>query len=178
MTVIYISHRLAEVEHCADRVVVLRDGARASASSPRGEIRHETMIRLMVGRDLKSLYIRRRGAPGRPVCEVAGLRTTAHPDQARRPRRCCAGEILGMAGLVGAGRTELALRIFGIDRIAGGAIRLDGEPVRDRARRATPSIAASILVPEDRKRSGLVLEHVGPRQHLAAEPAGLRLRAC
>ena len=155
VSVIFISHRLNEVEQCADRVVVLRDGAVVGGLA-RGEIRHETMIRMMIGRDLKSLYIPPARPPGGPVLEVAGLRTMAHHDQAL-DLALLSGEILGMAGLVGAGRTELACAIFGVDRIAGGTIRLDGQPVAIH----TPRDAIDkgiFLVPEDRKRSGLVLE--------------------
>jgi ribose transport system ATP-binding protein len=155
VSVIFISHRLNEVEHCADRVVVLRDGA-VVGELARGEIRHETMIRMMIGRDLKALYIPSARPPGEPVLEVAGLRTKAHRDQPL-DLALRAGEILGMAGLVGAGRTELACAIFGVDPIAGGTILLDGQPVAIRSPR--DAIDRGIfLVPEDRKRSGLVLE--------------------
>jgi len=155
VSVIFISHRLNEVEHCADRVMVLRDGA-VVGELVRGEIRHETMIRMMIGRDLKALYIPPARPPGDPVLEVVGLRTQAHQDQAL-DLALLSGEILGMAGLVGAGRTELACAIFGVDRIAGGTIRLDGEPVAIRSPR--DAIDRGIfLVPEDRKRSGLVLD--------------------
>ena len=156
VSVIFISHRLNEVEHCADRVMLLRDGA-VVGELARGEIRHETMIRMMIGRDLKALYIPPARPPGDPVLDVMGLRTQAHEEQAL-DLALLSGEILGMAGLVGAGRTELACAIFGVDRIAGGTIRLDGEPVAIRSPR--DAIDRGIfLVPEDRKRSGLVLEH-------------------
>ncbi len=155
VSVIFISHRLNEVEHCADRVVVLRDGA-VVGELARDEIRHDTMIRMMIGRDLRSLYIPPARPPGGPVLEVAGLRTMAHQDQPL-DLALLSGEILGMAGLVGAGRTELACAIFGVDRVVGGTIRLDGEPVAIRSPR--DAIDRGIfLVPEDRKRSGLVLE--------------------
>jgi len=155
VSVIFISHRLNEVEQCADRVVVLRDGA-VVGELARGEIRHETMIRLMIGRDLRALYIPPARAPGGPVLEVAGLRTRAHRDQPL-DLALLAGEILGMAGLVGAGRTELACALFGVDRVAGGTIRLDRRPVAIHSPR--DAIDRGIfLVPEDRKRSGLVLD--------------------
>ena len=80
VSVIFISHRLNEVEQCADRVVVLRDGA-VVGTLQRGEIRHETMIRMMIGRDLKSLYIPPQRAPGEPVLEAAGVRTPVHPTE-------------------------------------------------------------------------------------------------
>ena len=155
VAVIFISHRLNEVEQCADRVVVLRDGA-VVGELARGEIRHDAMIRMMIGRDLKSLYIPPQRAPGEPVLEAVGIVTPAHPGEAidivlHR------GEILGMAGLVGAGRTELARVMFGVDRALAGEVRLDGQRAAIRAPR--DAIDRGIfLVPEDRKRTGLVLD--------------------
>jgi ribose transport system ATP-binding protein len=155
VAVIFISHRLNEVEHCADRVVVLRDGA-VVGELAQGEIAHDAMIRMMIGRDLKSLYIQPERAPGGAVLEIAGLRTQAHAEHAL-DLSLHSGEILGMAGLVGAGRTELACAVFGVDRPAGGEVRLDGRTISIRAPR--DAIDHGIfLVPEDRKRSGLVLE--------------------
>jgi ribose transport system ATP-binding protein len=155
VSVIFISHRLNEVEQCADRVVVLRDGA-VVGELAKGEIAHDAMIRMMIGRDLKSLYLPPGRPPGEPVLEVAQLRTPAHPAQAL-DLALRAGEILGMAGLVGAGRTELACAVFGVDRPKGGELRLDGRPLAVHAPR--DAIDRGIfLVPEDRKRYGLVLE--------------------
>jgi ribose transport system ATP-binding protein len=155
VAVIFISHRLNEVEQCADRVVVLRDGA-VVGELARGEIGHDAMIRMMIGRDLKSLHIPPSRAPGDAVLEIAGFRTPAHAGHAL-DLSLRSGEILGMAGLVGAGRTELARAIFGVDRPVAGELRLDGRRVSIRAPR--DAIDHGIfLVPEDRKRSGLVLE--------------------
>ena len=114
------------------------------------------MIRLMIGRDLKSLYTPPAMSPGDPVLELQELRTTSFPDQAVSldVRK---GEILGLAGLVGSGRTELARAVFGIDRHLGGSIHLAGEPVLIR----TPRDAINrglYLVPEDRKRESLLLD--------------------
>ena len=153
--VIYISHRLGEVKACADRVVCLRDGRIA------GELEHDAideaaMIRLMIGRDLKSLYIPPKDAPTEEGFTVAGLVTPAFPHR-RVSFSLRRGEILGLAGLVGSGRTALARALFGIDQVLGGEIRLHGEPVRIRSPRE--AIARGVyLVPEDRKREGLVLE--------------------
>jgi ribose transport system ATP-binding protein len=154
VSVIYITHRLGEVKACADRVVCLRDG-RVVGTLAKAETAHAAMIRLMIGRDLKSLYVPPKAAPA-PGCEIRGLRTTAFPDRevSLEVRR---GEILGLAGLVGSGRTSLARALFGVDPVLGGEVRLDGEPVRIASPR--DAIARGIyLAPEDRKRSGLVLD--------------------
>ena len=155
ISVIFISHRLNELSRCADRVVVLRDG-RLVGELAHGDINHAAMIRMMIGRDLKSLYLPPAAPLGETVLEVRRLRTKTYPAQpvSLRLRR---GEILGMAGLIGAGRTELARALFGIDRFQDGVILFDGAPVVIN----TPADAIALgifLVPEDRKRSGLLLE--------------------
>jgi ribose transport system ATP-binding protein len=155
VSVIFITHRLNEVRRCADRVVVLRDG-RVVGALDRGEITHDAMIRLMIGRDLKALYLPPSRTPGRERLEIIGLRTGTYPAQAV-DLAVRSGEILGLAGLVGSGRTELARAVFGIDRTLGGSLRLDGEPITISSPR--DAIAKGIyLVPEDRKRDGLLLD--------------------
>jgi ribose transport system ATP-binding protein len=155
VSVIFISHRLHEVEQCADRVVVLRDG-HLVGELDRAEISHDRMIRLMIGRDLSALYI----PPAQPArgsgLAVCDMRTSAYPDQTLS-LDVRQGEILGLAGLVGSGRTELARAIFGIDRPLAGSIELGGEQIIVRSPRE--AIAHGLyLVPEDRKRSGLLLD--------------------
>ncbi len=155
IAIIYISHRLSEVARCADRVVVLRDGALAGTLD-RGQIEHDRMIRLMIGRDLQSLYAPPARPPGDVALAVRGVRTAAFPESAvmLELRR---GEILGLAGLMGSGRTELVRAIFGIDRMLAGEIRLDGAPVDI----ASPKDAIDrgiYLAPEDRKQEGLFLD--------------------
>jgi ribose transport system ATP-binding protein len=155
VSVIFISHRLQEVERCADRVIVLRDG-KVVGRLARGEIKHDAMIRLMIGRDLKSLYVPPSRAPGEAVLEIDALRTTAFPAKDVN-LSLRAGEILGLAGLVGAGRTEMARAVFGIDRRINGKISLGGQPVQI----ATPRDAIHsglYLIPEDRKLCGLLLD--------------------
>ena len=155
VSIIFITHRLNEVERCADRVVVLRDGS-VVGELGRDRIHRDAMIRLMIGRDLKSLYIPPKSPPGANVLGVAGLRTLAYPEHAVS-LSLRAGEILGMAGLIGAGRTELARAVFGVDAPLSGEIRLNGAAISIRS--AKDAIAQGVyLVPEDRKRSGLVLE--------------------
>jgi ribose transport system ATP-binding protein len=155
VSVIFISHRLNEVQSCADRVVVLRDG-RVVGELDRARIARDAMIRLMIGRDLKSLYIPPNHPPGASTLEIIDLRTSTYPTQTVS-LAVRSGEILGLAGLVGSGRTELARAIFGIDTPLGGALRLEGEPIRI----ASPRDAIDrgiYLVPEDRKRSSLLLD--------------------
>jgi len=153
--VIFISHRLAEVERCADRVVVLRDGS-VAGELDREHIDHAAMIRLMIGRELKARYVPPAQAPGAPALEVIGARTRLHPGRSvdLTVRR---GEILGLAGLVGSGRTELACALFGIDRLLEGTVRVDGAPLDIHHPRAAIE-RGLYLVPEDRKRCGLLLD--------------------
>jgi ribose transport system ATP-binding protein len=157
VAVIYISHRLAEVKRLADRVMVLRDG-RNSGSLSRDEINHEAMVRLMVGRDLQQFYVRQHAPPeGGPArLEVRDLRYSGGPDTAVS-FALRSGEIVGMAGLVGAGRTELAEALFGLRPLTRGEVLLDGQPLR--IRHPDAAIAAGLLLaPEDRRLHGLVLE--------------------
>ena len=141
VSVIFITHRLNEVKRCADRVVVLRDG-RVVGALDRGAIAHDAMIRLMIGRDLKALYVPPAREPGRERLEIVGLRTGTYPTQSV-DLAVRSGEILGLAGLVGSGRTELARAVFGVDRPLGGSVR----PMASRSscpRRGMPSPRASI----------------------------------
>jgi ribose transport system ATP-binding protein len=155
VAIIFITHRLAEIERCADRVVALRDGALVGGLE-RADIRRDAMITLMIGRSLSTLYTPPATAPLAPVLELDAFTTPAYPAQpvtlALR-----GGEILGLAGLMGAGRTELARAIFGIDRPAGGALRLNGRPVTIRSPRDAIRLGI-YLIPEDRKHAGLILE--------------------
>jgi ribose transport system ATP-binding protein len=157
VSVLYISHRLAEVQRLADRVVVLRDGKNAG-NLERAEISHANLVRLMVGREPSQFFQKQphTPAPGPPRLEVRALRYAgggAEPIsfQVR------GGEIVGMAGLVGAGRTELAEALFGIRPVLEGRVLLDGREVRLRTPQAAIQ-AGLVLVPEDRRAHGLVLE--------------------
>ena len=155
VAVIYVSHRLGEVKDCADRVVCLRDGR--VVGELRGEqIDHGTMIRLMIGRDLKALYIPPAAEPDAGGCDLVEVMTRDFPDR-RVNLSVRHGEILGLAGLVGSGRTSLARAMFGIDPITGGEIRLDGVKLGVSSPRR--AIRQGIyLVPEDRKRAGLIVD--------------------
>jgi ribose transport system ATP-binding protein len=156
VAVVYISHRLGEVRELADRAVVLRDG-RLAGELARNEINHAALVRLMVGRDLRQFFPRSENRPLGPVrLEVKDL---LYPGGSDVPvsLRVRGGEIVGMAGLVGAGRTELAETLVGLRKLRSGRILLDGK-----ARNiATPMVAVRegmLLVPEDRRHNGLVLE--------------------
>lgn len=155
VSVIFISHRLHEVERCADRVIVLRDG-RKVGELDRGHITHEAMIRFMIGRSLKSLYLAPAAPPRGDALSLDEIRTEAFPDRSVT-LLLREGEILGLAGLVGSGRTELARVVFGIDRKLGGDIRLKGKSVTITSPREAIDNGI-FLVPEDRKRSGLLLD--------------------
>lgn len=155
VTIIYISHRLFEIKELADRVVVLRDGENAGELK-RDEINHDSMVRLMVGRDISQFYARKPKTPGDTVLEVKSLRTTTWPGQ-EVSFSVCGGEIVGIAGLVGAGRTELLETIFGLAPAVAGTVSVNGQQVDLRNNRNAIEAGAA-LVPEDRKSRGLVLE--------------------
>src|SRR5579862_246464 len=152
VSIIYISHRLSEVKEIADRVVALRDGRNAGGLS-REEISHDAMVKLMVGRDLAY----RQPQPAketRPRLEIRGLRTQRYPKQ-EISFDIRAGEIVGFAGLVGAGRTEAAQAIFGADKPVAGTIRIDGQDLKITS--PLDAIAHGIyLIPEDRRKTGLI----------------------
>jgi ribose transport system ATP-binding protein len=153
--VLYISHRLGEIEQIADRVEVLRDG-RHAGSLERAEITHDGMVSLMVGRNLSQIAVEPRAWEDHGYLEVDGLSTSAHPG-ARISYGAARGEILGFAGLVGAGRSEMARAVFGVDRPLGGSVSLEGKRLEIKSPR--DAIRHGIgLVPEERRRSGLVVE--------------------
>lgn len=155
IAVIFISHRLSEVEECVDRAVVLRDG-KLVGYLDKADVNHDNMIRMMIGRNLKSLYTPPASSVGDPVLSLRNVRTEANPANTAS-LDLYSGEILGVAGLIGAGRTELAQAIFGVGGKLGGDVLVDGRPLNT----TTPADAIKAglyLVPEDRKRAGLVLD--------------------
>jgi ribose transport system ATP-binding protein len=146
---------LGEVKVLADRVVVLRDG-RNAGELPRDEIDHDRMVRLMVGRDLSQFYSRTIHHPGEAMLSVRDLRVAGHAAH-ELSFEVRAGEIVGIAGLVGAGRTEMLESLFGVRPAVGGTIQVAGRPLHLRG--PLDAICAGVgLVPEDRKQQGLVLE--------------------
>jgi ribose transport system ATP-binding protein len=200
IALIYISHRMAEIDQLADRVTVLRDGAYAGALS-RDELSRDAIVRMMVGRDLSSFYTKEHdpgAVRGEAVLEVSGLTdggARVHPSSFTLHR----GEVLGLAGLVGAGRTELARLIYRADPATGGEIRLAGQPFTATSPREAIAAGLAYLT-EDRKglglfldmscgdninlgvierdaRGGFVLDRARARKRAASAFAGMRVRA-
>jgi len=168
--VLYISHRLDEIFRIADRVTVMRDG-KVVATLPVEELDEAKLVRLMVGREIGNLYPKPEAEIGEVLLRVRGL------SRGERLKDCSfevrAGEILGFAGLVGAGRTELARAVFGADPVDSGEIELEGRPLR--IRKPQDAIEAGIgYLTEDRKGEGLALQ-LGIDQNitLASLPARL-----
>ncbi|MCB1491488.1 MAG: sugar ABC transporter ATP-binding protein [Rhodobiaceae bacterium] len=155
VAVLFISHRLAEVEACADRVVALRDGE-VAGSLDRDGIDRDRMIRLMIGRDLDAFAGVSTSKAGKVLLDVRDVRTHANP-QASANLEVRGGEIVGLAGLVGAGRTELARAVFGIDPVHSGTIVLDGETMSGHHPRDAVD-RGLCLIPEDRKGAGLIID--------------------
>ena len=154
--IVYISHRLDEIRRIADRIVVFRDGSKV-ADHPSADIPVRTIIESMVGRSLEQMFPPLPTPGDEIVLEVRGLRSPAghFKDIGFQVAR---GEIFGIAGLIGAGRTELVRAIAGADPIAAGSVRLHGKDVTP----SSPSDAIGsgiVMVPEDRKLQGLVVEH-------------------
>jgi ribose transport system ATP-binding protein len=154
IAIIFITHRLEEVFRIADRVVVLRDGQRVG-SMPISEATPDKVIHLMVGRELTEMFHKEETEIGEPLMEVRGLtRRGVVENMSFTLRR---GEILGFAGLVGAGRTETARLLFGVDHKDAGEIWVDGKQVRINS--PVDAVAAGLgFVPEDRGLQGLVLK--------------------
>lgn len=153
--VIYISHRLEEIFALADRVTVLRDGVSVGTRAV-GGVTEQELIKLMVGREVAQLYPPAESAPGATVLQLRGVgcRASGVHDVSFAVH---AGEIFGLAGLVGAGRTELARTLFGLTPADAGEILLHGERINPSSPPA--AVARGIAyVPEDRRRHGIVLE--------------------
>jgi ribose transport system ATP-binding protein len=156
LAIIYISHRMAEVYELSDRVSVLRDGSYVGTLG-RAELSAEALVRMMVGRDLSSFYTKQHGDPGARKI-LLSVRDIA---DGHFVHDCSfdvhEGEVLGIAGLVGAGRTELARLIYGADPRTAGTVTLDGRPLT--IAEPKDAVGAGIVyLTEDRKRLGLFLD--------------------
>lgn len=176
---VFVSHRLEEIFAITDRITVLREGRLVGASLPTAEINQGELVRLMVGRELQDIYAR-GGATGRsrpPVAPILRVRHLSCPPKVRDVSfEIGAGEIVGLAGLVGAGRSETLETIFGLRRPQAGTIELNGKPFAPRSPRE--AIRAGVgLIPEDRRgqgiipdfsvRENLLLAHLGDRSGIS-----------
>ena len=151
--IVYISHRLDEVFQIADRITVLKDGEVVGTVRP-SDVDQNQLVKMMIGRTLEEIYPPRRTAPGGELLRVNGLSAPRFYDISFSLRR---GEILGMFGLVGSGRTEVARCIFGADRLVQGEIYLNGKRTSIRAPRQALNAGIGFLT-EDRKRNGLRID--------------------
>jgi rhamnose transport system ATP-binding protein len=153
--IIYISHRLEEIFALADRVTVLRDGESVGTNRV-DAINEAELIRMMVGREVSHIYPPAENAPGEIVLSLRNVASAAGGVR-NVTLDLCAGEIVGLAGLVGAGRTELARVLFGLTPADAGEIRIKGQPVTLRS--PQEAVAHGIAyVPEDRRRHGVILD--------------------
>jgi ribose transport system ATP-binding protein len=152
ISIIYISHKLAEIFEFCDVVSVMRDG-RIIDTKPKSEFTRNELITKMVGRTIENEYPPRPQCVGAPLLEVRNLNTRKLHDISFTLHK---GEILGLVGLVGAGRTEIVRALFGADKVRGHEVKIEGQPVQIR----TPQDAKEAgfgFIPEDRKLQGLVL---------------------
>jgi len=180
--VLFVSHRLDEIFAICQRITVMRDG-RHVLTKPTGELTVQSVIRAMVGRDMDALFPKAQTEPDRVVLKVDRLtREGVFTDVSFEVR---SGEIVAFAGLVGAGRTEVARAIFGIDRWDAGSVEIDGRRLRPGS--PTAAMAAGVaLVPEDRRQQGLVMDFsiernialasLGRVQHAGLIPRGAERR--
>jgi ribose transport system ATP-binding protein len=153
VTIIYVSHRMDEVLRLSDRITVMRDGRKIETLTSRDTDVNQ-LVRLMVGRELKETYPARKAAiPEEPLLDVQHLHGNGLSDISFTIRR---GEVVGFAGLIGAGRTELAELLFGVRPRTAGRIIFKGREIAPRTPREAIDLAIA-LVPEDRKRQGALM---------------------
>jgi len=154
LAMMFVSHRMEEIYRAADRIAVLRDG-RFIGVQPVHELDRDRAVQMMIGRSLGAIYPQRQTSPGKEILAVEGLsRDEAFANVSFKVR---AGEILGLGGLVGSGRTEIAGVLFGVDQPSAGHIQLEGEDVSF-ADPAAAMIAGVVYVSEDRLGQSLVME--------------------
>jgi ribose transport system ATP-binding protein len=149
--VIYITHRLEELRDIGDRVTVLRDG-RTVHTAALASLSRDELVRHMVGREVNALYQRKPNVPGEEMLRAKGI--SAAPPVHKVSFSVRAGEIVGLAGLMGAGRTEVCRAVFGLDPLRAGELYVAGKRVQPRSPREAVRHGIA-LIPEDRQRSGL-----------------------
>ena len=167
--ILYISHRIDEVFQVVDRISVLKDG-RLAGGGLTPELNEDSVVRMMLGADLKEHYPKQHNATTRPVLEVEGLCAESGIEDISFSIH--AGEVLGLGGMVGSGRTEIARALFGVDAPTAGTLRLNGNPLHSASPRH--AIRAGLaLVPENRKADGLFFNFQGPQNITIAGLAAL-----
>jgi ribose transport system ATP-binding protein len=155
VSIVYISHRLAEVYEIADRAIILKDG-RNSGQLPKGEINHDNILKLMVGRSLDLALEKNLPNVTQYDFIASDIRTWKYPERTLN-FKIGRGEIVGIAGLMGAGRTELVNSIFGINPLVGGKLSLNGGDIQ--ITHPADAIRYGIfLVPEDRRKQGIITD--------------------
>ena len=152
VAIVYVSHRMDEIFRICDRVTVLRDGATVGTRAI-SETSPDELIRMMVGRDLEATP-RREAVAGAVLLAVENLCTKKLQNISFELRK---GEVLGIAGLVGAGRSEIGAALFGLDQRTGGSVRLNGREIDPRSPAEAIGLGIALL-PEDRKREGLMMQ--------------------
>lgn len=153
VSIIYISHRMDEIFEITDRVTIMRDGQYITTLKTQDTDKHE-LIKYMVGRELKDIYPKRNTSTEKPMLELINVTGNGDKDINLHVNQ---GEIVGLAGLVGAGRTELARMIFGADKMESGVIKIDGKEVVITSPKQAFKNGVG-LIPEDRKRQGCLLD--------------------
>ena len=155
IAMVYVSHYLNEIREICDRVTVFRNGADVGVIELGETVDTAEIIRLMVGREIEEVYPERRSAPGRRLLEVDGLGDGHRLNDVSLS--VGAGEIVGLAGIVGSGRAELVDTLYGVRRARSGRVLLDGTPIPVTSP-ARAVEAGLVLVPRDRRNDGLVLD--------------------
>ncbi|MGG3557866.1 sugar ABC transporter ATP-binding protein [Peribacillus frigoritolerans] len=153
VSIIYISHRLEEIFEIADAITVLKDGEVTGSVLPK-EVSKDQLISMMIGRNLEALFPERNAQIGKEILKIVNLSTKEKLKNVSLTVH--AGEVVGLAGLVGSGRTEIARALFGVDKLESGEFILDGKSIQTKS--PSDAVAKGIgLVPESRKEDGLVL---------------------
>ena len=151
--IIYVSHRMSEISQISDEVIVLKDGELVGKELT-GSITNDDLIRMMVGRPLGKIFeeLQRNDNIGNTILELKNISTDYISDVSFSVRK---GEILGFAGLVGAGRTEIMRAIFGLDKVTSGEILLEGKKIKPKSPQAAMKLGIA-MIPEDRKDQGIL----------------------